>query len=104
MGFRRGMRAVVVSVCLMAWASGCGGHKAVGVIETSKGIIVVELYEKDAPQHVANFKKLAAEGFYRGTTFHRIVPGFVIQGGDLNSKDDNLSNDGAGEPGYTVPA
>ncbi len=104
MGFRSGLRGVIVSACLMAWASGCGGHKEVGVIDTSKGAIVVELYGKDAPQHVANFKKLAAEGFYKGTTFHRIVPGFVIQGGDPNSKDDNLANDGAGGPGYTLPA
>jgi cyclophilin family peptidyl-prolyl cis-trans isomerase len=76
----------------------------VGVIETDRGTIVVELYEKDAPQHVANFKKLASQGFYNGLTFHRIVPGFVIQGGDPNSKDDTLENDGAGGPGYTVPA
>ncbi len=100
----RDWKAVVALACLLGWASGCGGHREVGVIETSKGTIVVELHEKDAPQHVANFKKLATEGLYRGTTFHRIVPGFVIQGGDPNSKDGDLANDGQGGTGYTIPA
>jgi cyclophilin family peptidyl-prolyl cis-trans isomerase len=76
----------------------------VAVIETKLGKIVVELYEKDAPKTVANFKKLAKEGFYNGTTFHRVIPGFMIQGGDPNSKDDDRSNDGMGGPGYTVEA
>ena len=49
-------------------------------------------------------KKLARQGFYNGTTFHRIVPGFVIQGGDPNTKDDDPLNDGRGGPGYTVKA
>ena len=66
--------------------------------------MVIEFYDKDAPKTVANFKKLAKEGFYNGTTFHRVIPGFMIQGGDPNSKDNDRSNDGAGGPGYTVPA
>ncbi len=66
-------------------------------IKTAKGDIVVELYPKDAPQHVNNFVFLAREGFYNNLTFHRVEPGFVIQGGDpLGS--------GSGGPGYTVPA
>jgi cyclophilin family peptidyl-prolyl cis-trans isomerase len=74
------------------------------VLETSMGDITIELYEKDAPQHVANFKKLVNSKFYEGTTFHRVIPGFMIQGGDPNSKDSDRSNDGVGGPGYTIPA
>src|SRR5689334_3050459 len=57
------------------------------VIKTSMGDIEVELFEKDAPQHVANFKKLVNSKFYNGTTFHRVIKGFMIQAGDPNSKD-----------------
>lgn len=74
------------------------------VLKTSMGDIEIELNEKDAPQHVANFKKLVKSGFYNGTTFHRVIPGFMIQGGDPNSKDADRSNDGQGGPGYTIPA
>jgi cyclophilin family peptidyl-prolyl cis-trans isomerase len=76
----------------------------VAVITTKFGDIVLAFYTEDAPKHVANFKKLAREGFYNGCTFHRIIPGFMIQGGDPNSKDDDRSNDGMGGPGYTIPA
>lgn len=81
-----------------------GDSNEVAVISTPKGEIVVEFYPKIAPMHVANFKKLAKAGFYDGTTFHRVVPGFVIQGGDPNSKDSDHSNDGMGGPGYSVKA
>lgn len=74
------------------------------VIKTSMGDIEIELFEKDAPLHVANFKKLVKSGFYEKTTFHRVIPGFMIQGGDPNSKDNDRSNDGQGGPGYTIPA
>lgn len=74
------------------------------VMKTSMGDIEIELFEKDAPQHVANFKKLVKSGFYEGTSFHRVIPGFMIQGGDPNSKDSDRSNDGQGGPGYTIPA
>jgi peptidyl-prolyl cis-trans isomerase B (cyclophilin B) len=76
----------------------------VAVIETKFGKIVLEFYPDVAPNHVDNFKKLAIEGFYNGTTFHRVIPGFVIQGGCPNSKDDDRSNDGTGGPGYTIDA
>lgn len=69
-------------------------------IATAKGNIVVELYPADAPKTIDNFEKLAKNGLYAGTTFHRVVPGFVIQGGDPNSKDNDPSNDGQGGPGY----
>jgi cyclophilin family peptidyl-prolyl cis-trans isomerase len=68
------------------------------------GDIEIELYEKSAPGHAANFLKLVDQGFYQGTTFHRVIPGFVIQGGDPLSKDDDRSNDGTGGPGYTLAA
>ncbi|MCI0717085.1 MAG: peptidylprolyl isomerase [Chlorobi bacterium] len=74
------------------------------ILKTSAGEIEIELNEKDAPQHVANFKKLVNSGFYKGTTFHRVIPGFMIQAGDPNSKDSDRSNDGQGGPGYTIPA
>ncbi|MDZ4699660.1 MAG: peptidylprolyl isomerase [Rhodothermales bacterium] len=72
-------------------------------IVTPYGSMTVRLYD-DTPQHRDNFKKLVAEGFYDGTTFHRVMPEFMIQGGDPNSKDDDPYNDGIGGPGYTVPA
>lgn len=71
--------------------------KYTAVIKTPKGDIVVELYPKEAPLSVTNFKQLADAGFYNGLTFHRVVPGFVIQGGDPKGT-------GSGGPGYTVPA
>ena len=74
-------------------------------IETKQGTMKVQLFDKIAPKHVANFLKLVNEGFYNGTTFHRVIPNFMIQGGDPNSKDDDLSNDGTGVPGQPkVPA
>lgn len=76
----------------------------VAVLKTSMGTIVFKFFEKDAPKHVANFKKLASSGFYDGTTFHRVIPGFMIQGGDPNSKDADRSNDGLGGSGTNVPA
>jgi cyclophilin family peptidyl-prolyl cis-trans isomerase len=69
--------------------------KYTATIKTPKGSIVLELYPKDAPQHVNNFVFLARDGFYNGLTFHRVEPGFVIQGGDpLGS--------GIGGPGYNI--
>jgi peptidyl-prolyl cis-trans isomerase B (cyclophilin B) len=76
----------------------------IATIETRLGNIVVEFFPDVAPNHVANFIKLAKEGFYNGTTFHRVIPGFVIQGGDPNTKDKDRSNDGMGGPGYSINA
>lgn len=75
------------------------------VIETKLGTIKLQLFDKVAPKHVANMIKLVKSGFYDGVTFHRIISGFVIQGGDPNSKDDDLSNDGVGNASLErVPA
>jgi cyclophilin family peptidyl-prolyl cis-trans isomerase len=76
-----------------------------GVIITSFGDIVLEFYTKDAPTTVQNFKELSKRGFYDGLIFHRIVPGFVIQGGDPNTKDNtNRSKWGTGGPGWNIKA
>ena len=78
--------------------------RQIAVIETNFGNIVIQLYPDVAPGHVENFVKLAQDGFYDGTTFHRVIPGFMIQGGDPNSKDEDRSNDGQGGPGFTINA
>ena len=70
------------------------------VMKTNMGEIKLELFVKDAPETVGNFIKLSKEKFYDGTRFHRVIKGFMIQGGDSNSKDDDWSNDGVGGPGY----
>ena len=72
-------------------------------ISTEFGDIYMLLYD-ETPLHKENFLKLANEKFYDSTTFHRIISGFMIQGGDPNSKDDNPNNNGQGGPGYTVAA
>ena len=72
------------------------------VLETNRGIMKLKLFPEIAPKHCLNFKKLANSGFYDGTAFHRIIPGFMIQGGDINSRDNDPENDGQGGPGWTV--
>lgn len=76
----------------------------VGVIQTSLGTIEIKFFPDKAPGHVKNFMTLAKSGFYNDTTFHRVIPGFMIQGGDPNSKDNDRDNDGQGGPGFTVKA
>jgi FKBP-type peptidyl-prolyl cis-trans isomerase len=72
-------------------------------INTDYGDMKAILYD-ETPKHKANFLKLAREGFYDGTEFHRIIDGFMVQGGDPNSKDEDPTNDGQGGPGYTIDA
>jgi cyclophilin family peptidyl-prolyl cis-trans isomerase len=72
-------------------------------IHTELGDIQLILFD-DTPKHKENFLKLAYQKFYDSTTFHRIIKGFMIQGGDPNSKDKDPNNDGMGGPGYTIPA
>lgn len=74
------------------------------VIETNLGNIELKFLPEMAPNHVNNFIGLAKKGFYDGTTFHRVIPGFMIQGGDPNSKDPDKSKHGMGGPGYNVKA
>ena len=74
------------------------------VIETKLGNIELRFFPDVAPNHVKNFIDLAKKGFYDGTTFHRVIPGFMIQGGDPNTKDPDRSKHGYGGPGYTVKA
>jgi cyclophilin family peptidyl-prolyl cis-trans isomerase len=76
----------------------------VAVLDTSLGKIVIEFFPNAAPNHVANFKKLARSGFYNGTQFHRVIPDFMIQGGDPNSKDSNFADDGTGTSGTKLKA
>ena len=74
------------------------------ILHTNLGKIVIEFFPNDAPNHVVNFIKLSENGFYDGTIFHRIIPGFMIQGGDPNTKDGDQSTWGTGGPGYSVNA
>ena len=76
------------------------------VIETRLGEMEIELFDDKAPGHVKNFLDLAKKKFYDGTTFHRVIPGFMIQGGDPNTRDaaGSRSRHGTGGPGYTVKA
>lgn len=74
------------------------------VLETKFGEITLKFFPEVAPKHVKSFIDLASSGFYDGTTFHRVVPGFVIQGGDPHSKNEDRSKHGTGGPGYTLEA
>lgn len=76
----------------------------VAVIETNLGTIKFKFLSDKAPGHVENFEKLAKKGFYDGTRFHRVIPGFMIQGGDPNSKSGNRATMGTGDPGYKIKA
>ena len=89
-------------VVLITGTSALAGE--IAVIETTLGNIELEFLEDVAPGHTKNFKDLANKGFYDGTIFHRVIPGFMIQGGDPNSKSEDRSSHGTGGPGYTIKA
>jgi peptidyl-prolyl cis-trans isomerase B (cyclophilin B) len=72
------------------------------VIKTSKGTMTADLYTVDTPNTTANFTKLAKEGYYDGLKWHRVIPGFVIQGGCPNSREGATGMPGTGGPGYTI--
>ena len=75
------------------------------IVKTKFGEMELVLFPDLAPKHVESFLKLAQSGFYNGTIFHRVIPGFMIQGGDPTTKDPaNRSKYGTGGPGYTIPA
>lgn len=85
--------------------AGTNSADEVAVITTTEGTMVVSFWPEDAPNTVANFKKLARSGFYDGTCFHRVIKDFMIQGGDPLTKDPNAeSRWGTGGPGYTIKA
>ncbi|MBA3273076.1 MAG: peptidylprolyl isomerase [Chthoniobacterales bacterium] len=85
--------------------SASGSANEVAVIKTSEGEMVAEFWPDVAPKTVENFKKLAREGFYDGTAFHRVIKGFMIQGGDPLTKDESKqSRWGTGDPGHKVKA
>lgn len=99
-----------IIACVMA-ASPFAGNAAfaqmqddIAILETDLGTIVIEFFPDDAPNHVSNFLGLAESGFYDGTLFHRIIPGFMIQGGDPNTIDGDPSTWGTGGPQDTVNA
>lgn len=71
--------------------------------QTSRGVIVVDLYENAAPRNVNNFNFLSSRGYYTNTKFHRLIKDFLFQGGDRNTLDEDVFNDGYGGPGYFVP-
>ncbi|MEM6673428.1 MAG: peptidylprolyl isomerase [Planctomycetota bacterium] len=82
-------------------------HELTGVrvrLETTEGDLVLELSPDVAPKHVENFVKLSRDGFYDGTKFHRVIPDFMIQGGDPNTKSGNEKSWGTGGPGWKVDA
>jgi peptidyl-prolyl cis-trans isomerase B (cyclophilin B) len=109
------MKTLIACTCLIALvglAAGCAkkenqpvNTKEVAVIKTAYGEMVVEFWPEVAPKTVENFKKLANQGFYNKTAFHRIVKGFMIQGGDPLTKDvANEARFGTGDPGYKIAA
>jgi peptidyl-prolyl cis-trans isomerase B (cyclophilin B) len=110
------LRIVLPLALLAVLAAGCAGTQEAAEsgpkplpatnyyeIATPLGALVVRLSD-ETPVHRDNFKKLVAEGFYDGTTFHRVIRGFMAQGGDPNTKNDDPLDDGQGGPGYTLPA
>ena len=99
---------IITATLLAASLSSCAVLKKsptddLVTITTPQGDIRLLLSDK-APLHKANFVKLAKAGFYDGTTFHRVISGFMVQGGDPNSKNTNPNDDGSGGPGYTIPS
>ena|SRR6266487_2062784 len=102
---------VVVGVLLLAGRSAhlqaqtASGKEPRAVIETKWGSMEIRFFPDKAPKHVENFIKLAKSGFYDKTIFHRVIPGFMIQGGDPNTKDEkDKSKYGMGDPGYKIKA
>ncbi len=100
------MRKIIILLWITMLAGGAGSALAeeIAVIETRLGNIELEFFQDKAPGHVKNFKTLAKTGFYNGTLFHRVIPGFMIQGGDPNSKKQDRSMHGMGGPGYSIKA
>ncbi len=99
---------LILAVTLTVRTYGADDKKAadeVAVVKTNMGTMVLEFWPDVAPKHVENFKTLAKKGFYDGTAFHRVIKGFMIQGGDPLTKDDSQqARWGTGDPGYKIKA
>jgi cyclophilin family peptidyl-prolyl cis-trans isomerase len=116
------MKALRVGICVLAWLLCLSPALAQlkdqkftpeeikkmaetsAVIETKFGNLSLRFFPDVAPNHVKNFIDLAKKGFYDGTLFHRVIPGFMIQGGDPNTRNPDPSKHGTGGPGYTLKA
>ena len=92
---------ILIALIFIMILTSCSFNPVV-VIVTNKGEIEIELDAENTPAHAENFLKLVKEQFFVGTTFHRVIPDGIIQGGDPKSKDRDKSNDGSGGPGYTL--
>ena len=91
------MRLIFLAALLFPFLTSCRQREPLAVVTTEKGVFTFKMYPAKAPQTVGNFVKLSEKGFYNGLTFHRVVPGFVVQGGDPKGN-------GTGGPGYTLSA
>ena len=98
------MKTFFVMAALSFFMIGCSEKGKNVILETNYGTIEIKLYDNEAPVHSENFRKLVTKGFYDSLQFHRIIPGFVIQGGDPNTKTADKLSYGQGGPGYTLPA
>jgi len=94
----------ILLVALLMTACSKSKPDEVVVLKTELGTIYIDVYEHETPLHASNFKRLASSGQLVGTYFHRVVPGFVIQGGDPNTKNDDRGDDGYGGIGERIPA
>jgi len=97
-------RSLIAALTIVFLTGTVSQAEEVAVIETTMGTIELSFMVDKAPGHVKNFKDLANKGFYNGTKFHRVIPGFMIQGGAPNSKNDDRSKHGTGGPGYSIKA
>jgi peptidyl-prolyl cis-trans isomerase B (cyclophilin B) len=98
------IKGIVAGLMVVLMTGTVAQSNEIAVIETTLGSIELEFLADKAPGHVKNFKDLANKGYYDGTTFHRVIPGFMIQGGDSNSKSKDRSKHGMGGPGYSIKA
>ena len=98
------VKGIVAGLMVVLMTGTAAQSNEIAVIETTLGNIELEFLEDKAPGHTKNFKDLANKGYYDGTTFHRVIPGFMIQGGDSNSKSEDRSMHGMGGPGYSIKA
>ena len=101
---------ILITLLALAVMLGCSKEAKVPAdeyikMETSMGTVIIDLYEAETPLHAANYKKLAEEGAFDDIYFHRVIPGFVVQGGDPLTREDTLrTNDGTGGIGERIPA